>query len=258
MSISINARNDYSFLFSGLGSGTAGSGSSNFLSDYMSIKNGSYAKLMKAYYGSNSSSSVKSIVNDKTTAKTNLTSEDKKAYAKVETTADALKESANALLATGSNSLFKEKDITTTDENGVKTTTKGYDTDSIYKAVNSFVTNYNGTLKAAADVDDSSVNNRVNRLTGNTAGNEKMLNKIGITIRGDGSLSLDKDTFMKADMNSVKSVFNGNGSYGYQTSAQASLVNFAADHASNRSSFYNAGGNYSNSFSSGNLFNSYF
>lgn len=259
MSINVQAKQDYSFLFSGLGSGASGVGGSNFLGDYMAIKNGSYGKLMRAYYGTSASDSVKSIANsNSSTTKTgNLTSADKKAYAKVETAADALKDSADALLATGSKSLFNEKDITTTDENGVETTKKGYDTDAIYKAVNSFVTNYNDTVKAAANVNDSSVTNRVNSMMNNTRVNEKMLNKIGVTVNDDGTLSLDKDTFMKADMKTVKNIFNGNGSYGYQTSAQASLINYAAEHASNRSGFYNTNGDYSDIFNSGNLFNSY-
>ena len=258
MSINVNAKQDYSFLFSSLGNGASGVGGSNFLGDYMAIKNGSYGKLMRAYYGTSANDSVKTIANNSTSKTSNLTSEDKKAYAKVETAADALKDSADALLATGSKSLFNEKDITTTDEKGVETTKKGYDTNAIYKAVNSFVTNYNETLKAAANVDDKSVTSRVNSMMNNTRVNERMLNKIGVTVNDDGSLSLDKDIFMKSDMKTVKNIFNGNGSYGYQTSAQASLINYAADHASSRSGFYSTNGNYSNSFNSGNLFNDYF
>lgn len=256
MSINVQAKQDYSFLFSSLGSGASGVGGSNFLGDYMAIKNGSYGKLMRAYYGTNASDSVKSIADtNSSTMKTgNLTSEDKKAYAKVETAADALKDSADALL---SKSLFSEKDITTTDENGEETTTRGYDTDAIYKAVNNFVTKYNDTVKAAANVDDNSVSNRVNSMMNNTRINEKMLNKVGVTVNDDGTLSLDKDTFMKADIRAVKTLFNGNGSYGYQTSAQASLISYAAEHASNRSGFYSPKGYYDDSFSSGNLFNSY-
>lgn len=256
MSINITAKTDYSFLFSSLGSGAASVAGSNFLSDYAAIKNGSYGKLMKAYYSQNASDTVKSVAKNKTTDK--AVSEEKKAYTKVETTADALKESADALLVTGTKSLFQEKDITTTDENGVETTTKGYDVDAIYKAVNSFVTNYNATIKAAADVDDSTVANRVSSMERNTVSNQKSLAKLGISINEDGTLSLNKDTFKKADMNTAKTLFNGNGSYGYQTSAQASLINYAADHAASRTGFYSTSGSYSTSFSSGNLFNSYF
>ena len=40
-------KQNYSFLFQSM----SGNSNLNFLSDYMSIKNGSYGKLMKAYYG---------------------------------------------------------------------------------------------------------------------------------------------------------------------------------------------------------------
>ena len=38
---------------------------------------------------------------------------------------------------------------------GVESTTKGYDTDAIYSAVNSFVTNYNSVMAAVDDVSDT-------------------------------------------------------------------------------------------------------
>ena len=50
MSINIQAKTNYSFLFSGLSSSASNALSGNWLADYASIKNGSYAKLMKAYY----------------------------------------------------------------------------------------------------------------------------------------------------------------------------------------------------------------
>ena len=223
MSINIQAKTNYSFLFSGLSSSASNALSGNWLADYASIKNGSYGKLMKAYYAKDSgdSKTAASTITKKDTA----TDTAKKALAKVETTTDALKESADALLATGKKDLFTQKDITTKDENGVESTTKGYDTDAIYSAVNSLVS-------------DTTVNNRTESLGNTTIANSKQLAKIGITMKNDGTLSLDKDTFMKADMSTVKSLFQGNGSYGYRVSAQSSMINFAADHASTRSSLY--------------------
>ena len=64
MSINIQAKTDVSYLFSSLGSGASGVAGSNFLSDYASIKNGSYAKLMKAYYNNVDNSAVKSAYNN--------------------------------------------------------------------------------------------------------------------------------------------------------------------------------------------------
>ena len=53
MSISIQSRNDYSYLFNSMNNNSGNSLSSmNWLSDYNSIKSGSYGKLMKAYYSS--------------------------------------------------------------------------------------------------------------------------------------------------------------------------------------------------------------
>ena len=255
MSINIQAKTNYSFLFSGLSSSASNAISGNWLADYASIKNGSYGKLMKAYYAKDSgdSKTAASTITKKDTA----TDTAKKALAKVETTTDALKESADALLATGKKDLFTQKDITTKDENGVESTTKGYDTDAIYSAVNSFVTNYNSVMAAVDDVSDTTVNNRTESLGNTTIANSKQLAKIGITMKNDGTLSLDKDTFMKADMSTVKSLFQGNGSYGYRVSAQSSMINFAADHASTRSSLYTGSAGYTGLYNAGNLFSSY-
>lgn len=257
MSINIHAKTDCSFLFSSLGSGAAGVTGSNFLSDYASIKNGSYAKLMKAYYAKDSNKTVKSLAKDNKPGKL-AADRDSKALAKVQTATDALKDSADALLEKGGKSLFTMKDITTKDENGVETTKKGYDVASIYKAVNSFVNNYNGVVNAVDEYDGDAVTRRAQSMVNAATANEKMLNQVGIFQNSDGTLSLDKNLFMKSDMTKVKSLFGGNGSFGYNVSAQASLINYAADRESSRSGFYNYNGNYTNSFQNGNLFNSYF
>lgn len=253
MSINIQAKSDYSFLFSGLSSSASNALNGDFLGQYASIKNGSYGKLMKAYYSESSNDTVKSLAK-----KNGLTSEETKALAKVETSADALKESADALLVKGSDSLFQQKDITTKDENGVETTTKGYDTEGIYKAVNSFVTNYNSVINAVDSAENETVADRAAYMANATISNVKMLNQLGITINSDSTLSIDKDTFVKADMNKAKTLFNGNGSYAYRVSAQASLINYAADREANKSGTYTTSGTYTNNFSSGNLFSSYF
>ena len=256
MSINIQAKTDYSFLFSSLGSGAAGVSGSTFLSDYASIKNGSYAKLMKAYYSQNSNDSVKKLAGS--TVKKTVSDTEKTALNKVQTTTDALKESADTLLENGSKSVFAQKDITTKDENGVESTTRGYDVEGIYKAVNDFVTNYNSVIHAANDSDNEKVVNKTSSLASSTYANIKLLNKIGITMNEDSTLSIDKDTFTKADMGTVKSLFNGNGSYGYRASAQASLINFAADREASKGSTYTVGGTLNSYYSSGSLFNSIF
>lgn len=233
---------------------------SNFLSDYASIKNGSYGKLMKAYYSQNSNSDVKKLAKDSVgrTVKDAVTKEDAKKLNKVQTTTDELKESADALLKTGSKSVFAQKDITTKDENGLESTKRGYDVDAIYSAVNDFVNKYNSVINAVDSADVSTVTSRAQNMVNQTSYNESLLNKVGITMKDDGTLSLDKDTFMKADMSKVKSLFNGSGSYGYQVSAQASMINYSADRAASKTAIYTGSGTYNSVLNNGSIYNSYF
>lgn len=257
MGINIQAKQDVSYLFSSLNNSdtTTSLLSGSWLSDYASIKNGTYGKLMKAYFSTGASDEITELVKGTDTL---TTTEESKAYAKMQTTSDALKESADALLETGEESLFARKDITTKDENGVETTTQGYDVESIYKAVNSFVNNYNAVLNAAADTDNSTLENRATALVNDSITNLKSLKSIGITMDDDGIMTLDKDTFENADMSTVKKLFNGVGSYGYNISVDASLLNYAAQNAANTSKSYTSSGQYSANFSSGNLFESWF
>lgn len=261
MSANIQAKMDTSWLFSSLGSGAAGVAGSNFLADYAAIKNGSYMKLMKAYYGSSASDSVKSVVNSSVNRNNSsskaLTSQENKAYNKVKSTTDALKDSADALLVTGKKSVFNLEDITTKDENGVESTSKGYNTDAIYKAVNSFVTSYNSVMKATDSTDNSTVARRAATMMHETTSHLKSLLSVGISINKDGTLELDKDTFMDADMNKVKNLFNGNSSYAYKVSAQASMINYAADNVLNKASMYTSAGTYGVNYNSGNMFSSW-
>lgn len=242
MAINIQSKTDYSMLFSSLGNSRSGSGSAanlNFLSDYAAIKNGSYGKLMKAYYAeSGSSERVSSVVKNKNTA---ISEDDAKTLATMQSATDALKESADALLEDGKKSLFKEAD-----------------SEKIYKAVDQFVKDYNSVLDASDNVNSTSVLGKVTRMVTATAAFEKSLAGIGITINKDNSLSVDKETFMSADMDKIQELFNKTGSFGYSSSAQASFINFAADSEASKANTYGANGSYTNNFNTGNIFSSWF
>lgn len=264
INFNLSTKTDYSYLFSSLNSNNRNNSSNSLasltglLTDYSSIKTGSYGKLLKAYYAKDGNSALSNLVEQEDSSSSVVTKEDAQKLNKVQTATDTLKESADALMETGSKSLFKQKENTTTDENGAEITEMGYDTDAIYKAVSSFVEDYNAVLSAANTADNSTVTNRINTMHNNTLANENSLNKIGITVGEDGTLSVDKDTFMKADMGSVKTLFNGTGSYGYQVSAQASLINFSAEREASKAATYTAAGDYSSVLNTGNLYNNYF
>lgn len=242
--------NSIGMLFSGISGGAGQRGMSDMLginyADYATIRGGSYFKLMRAYYSDSDAASKIVPKNSTSTSK-----EDTKTLAKIENASDNLKEAADALLDKGSKSVFKQ--VTTTDESGK--TTKGYDTDAIYKKVDAFVKSYNSLISSAADANSSGILGSVSSMVRSTEANEKMLDKFGITIGEDNRLSLDEDTFKKADMNLVKSMFNSTGSYGYQVSAKASMANFHAENEAAKANTYGKSGMYTYNYNTGEIYN---
>ena len=183
ISINVNTKQDYSYLFQNL-SGSKGSsmGNLNFLSDYAAIKNGSYGKLMKAYYAKDTADSSSKAsagkTDNKTDIKTTSTAKDSAdTLAKIQKSADELKESADKLIAKGKDSLFSEKEITTKDESGAETTSKGYDVDAIYSAVSDFVKDYNELIDNASDSNSNNVLSKSLTLVNQTAANKNLLER---------------------------------------------------------------------------------
>lgn len=247
MSISIKAKTDYGTLFGGMSTSSSNSMTGINLADYASIKNGSYGKLIKAYYAKNSAEDIEEKKKDTADKASNLK--------KVAAAADDVKGAADKLITKGSKSIFNQKDITTTDENGVKTTTKGYDTDAIYKAVKGFADSYNSFINKAKKSSEDAVANRADSLANMMTVNYGALRSIGIEINDDDTLNVDEDKFKNADMNTVKNLFNGNQSLAYQVSAQASMIGNSATTAANSASGYTSAGSYQSSYSAGSMIN---
>lgn len=240
-------------LFSSLNNNhRSGNGMSDLLginySDYATIRNGSYFKLMKAYYGMDASQAVKDTVANKTTTATSK--DDTKAIARIESASDDMKASADALLENGTKSLFKTERVT--DDKG-NVTTK-YDADEIYKAVSKFVDDYNSLIEKASESNTSNISGSAERLVKMTGYNEKMLEKVGITVDEDNQLKIDEKTFKAADMVTVKGLFNERGGYGYQVSAQASMINYYAENEASKSNTYTSSGTYTYNYNSGTLY----
>lgn len=241
MSLTVSSMTDMSILFSGLGSSSSSSSStglsslSSILSDYSSIRNGSYYKLLKAYYADDSdgskASSTKSAISG--TSGTDTQS----ALTRMNTTASSLKTDTYELMRTGSKSLFKTEEV----ENEDGTVEKKYDTDAIYKSVKSFVDHYNSVVEQADSINNSSIKRATINMINTTSANEKNLMEIGITIGSDYQLTIDEDIFKDADMSKVQSLFQGSSSYGSQVSGySSSIMNYAV-------SAINSGGTYSSS-----------
>ena len=253
-------------------------------SDYASIRNGSYHKLLNSYFSLDDvSSDTKTSSSSKTnpasyertynywtpdgmvqrtysdkvgansSAQSTSTSKDKTSkLATIESDAEKLSDAADALLTQGYKSLFKQ--VTTTDKDGNKTT--GYNTDAIYKAVSSYVTQYNNLMKSAGESSVVSIKASAASISGYTSKNEKLLSSVGININSDKTLSIDEEKFKAADMSAVKTLFQGSGSYAYQVSSKATQIDNQAQYEASKANTYNSVGAYSYNYSSGNLWNS--
>lgn len=242
----------------GLFGNSYGSSSGNWMSnllsmtaDYNSIRSGAYAKLLKAYYGKSSSSNVK----NKETEKEKYTkTEVDSTVAAAKTDADKLKKSAAALTTTGTESLFKEKDIETTDkETGEKVTTRGYDRKAITSAIKSFVEDYNRMVDSGSEADNTTILQKTLAMTQITNSNSKLLSKIGITIEKGNKLKVDEEKLNEADISTIKTLFNGAGSYANQIASRAGQISSAAVDASLNSSLYTSRASYNK-----NYYNSFF
>lgn len=245
-------------LFSSFGTNNTSSGLSglgSLLSDYNAIRNGSYGKLMKAYYSGVDNSAVRSAYNSTIKNGNTSTAADSSTTIKeLQSTTDSLTSSAKDLYTTGSKSVFNKKDIT--DEDGK--TSQQYDVDAIYKSVKKFADDYNSVLEAADSSKDSKVQNSVIGMINYTKMESNMLSKLGITIGSDYQLSIDEDTFKKADMSVAKSLFNGTGSYAYTIASKSAMTNSYADMEASKANTYNKYGSYGSTYSSGSIYNSYF
>lgn len=237
----MNFNLDYTTLFSSLSSSGSSSGGSGFptniLADYASIRNGSYGKLLKSYYSKNEFDKSK-VLNQNTNTENSkkLTKE----FAAIKSDAAQMQESADALTATGSKSLFKTDDR-----------------DKIYKAVKSFTEDYNSLLDSSSETDSTSILRSAKNMTSMTSKYAGLLSDIGIEVGSDNKLKLDENTFKGADFSTVKSLFNGTGSYAYNVSSRASMIGYATGSEINKGSLYTGFGGYNTSGSSGSFFDNY-
>lgn len=253
----MNFNYNISTLFSSFGTGTssASSGLGSLLSDYSAIRNGSYGKLMKAYYSNVDNAAVKSAYNNSVNKYNTSTAADSTTTIKeLQSTTDDLTASAQKLYTTGSKSVFNKKEVTAEDGSS----SQQYDTDEIYKNVKDFVDNYNSVLEAADKSADSKVQNSVIGMINYTKMESNMLGKLGITIGSDYQLFVDENTFKKADMRVAKSLFNGTGSYAYTIGTKSAMTNSYADMEAAQANTYNKYGSYGSTYNAGSIYNSYF
>ncbi len=224
---------DISSMFGGI----SNAGNSSYtLSDYASIKNGSYKKLMKAYYAQEKEESE--AAGGDSHAK----------LLSVKSTADSLKEAADALQ---SNKLWQKKEIVNKDEEtGEESKTFDYDWDDITKAVKSFVDAYNNTLERAGSSDTKDVLMVGSWMAKMTSKNANVLARAGIEIGNDNKMTLNEEK-LKNNAGTAQFIFKGYNSFADKISYKASQMSQgAARSAEKMGAAYNKKGEYTGGISS--------
>lgn len=205
MGIGLNGLNSgltdtYSSLLGG-GTGSGSSDMSSLLSDYASIKNGSYGKMMKSYY-------AKVDEEDETSSKKN---------SKTKETDGASASAARKFYetASGMNRLEYSAD----------------NIDKLYDGVSAFVKDYNALIKAASNSKNAKVQAQADALNDYTYQNYKLFAKVGITMNSDRTLSIDEDTFKKVNektgattVPTLTTLFKGINSFADKAADRASKI----------------------------------
>lgn len=225
MGISINVpttKSDYSSLFSSLGSSAGSAASSNWLGDYAMIKNGSYGRLMKAYYAeakagstttssgkSNSSNVLDKILEEKRHPK--VSKEAQEANASLTSGLSSLKTSVSALQ--------NSKTYTDT-ENGKSAA------DKVSSALKAFVSDYNDVVTAAKNSTLTNKTAYVANMMNSTAANADALAELGIEIRSNGTLQYNDVKLKAEDVSKAQELFSSKNILSYGSTV-ASRLQFA-------------------------------
>lgn len=198
-----------------------GSGNQNFFSDYASIKNGSYGRLMKSYYGSGYSASDKSASGSTANRSSNVLEKilEERRNPKVSEDVQKANESLTSDISTLKNSvsvLRNEKTYTDT-ENGQSAK------DKVASAVKDYVNQYNNTVSAAKKSTLSGKTANVAAMMRSTAENADKLKEMGITINQNGTLLLNEAQLKKTDISKVQDLFSSKDIMSYGSTVMSRL-----------------------------------
>ena len=138
-------------------------------------------------------------------------SSDQLFYTRMQTAAGQVKSSAEKLLKTGENSIFEQEDTAKAKEQAVE-------------EIKNFVNDYNilmGRLNSSSDATDTTYRKKLQDIA--VAG-KKELEKVGITIGKNGTLSLDDKKLKEAELSNEKSLFYTKGCLGEKVKTVSDLV----------------------------------
>lgn len=201
------------------------SGLAGMLGDYSAIRSGSYGKLMKSYYGEQSSSISRGSSSSKSKNVLDEVLEERRNPKESKEVS-----AANSKLST-SVSTFKNALGTLQSENTYKDTENGLDARSkVENALKSYVSAYNDAVTTAKKSTNMNMTSNVAGAMEATKGSVEALGELGITMNHDGTLAFDAKKFKTIELSTVKDAFDGNAALSYGSKI-ASRLNRIADSA---------------------------
>ena len=220
MGISINvpaSSQNYSSLFSSIGS----SAGSNWLGDYAMIKNGSYGRLMKAYYADSNSSSSSTSTSSKKSSTSNVLDKilDEKRNPKVSKEA----QKANANLTAGLSSLKTSVSTLQNDKTYTDTANGQSAADKVVSAMKSYVEEYNNVVTAAKDSTLTNKTAYVANMMRATSANADKLAEIGVTVNSNGTIDLNEAKLKTAGVSKVQELFSSKDIMSYGSTVASRL-----------------------------------
>ena len=227
MGININGNSGLSNLFSSLGgSSSGGSGLSSILSDYASIKNGTYRKLMRSYYGTAQSSGIAS--SGSKSSSSNIIDKILEEKRNPKVSKDVQEANSNLIsgLSTMKTSVAAlQNDKTYTDTQNGQTAA-----DKVVSAVKAYVSDYNNVVTAAKGSTLSNKTAYVANMMSSTAASADKLEEIGIRINSNGTLELNEAKLKSADISKVQDLFSSKDimSYGSKVASRLKFANVSA------------------------------
>ncbi|MDE7430794.1 MAG: hypothetical protein K2N34_02600 [Lachnospiraceae bacterium] len=223
MGTNINAGGSqgYSNLFQSFTSG--GTGSLNYFSDYASIKSGSYAKLLKAYYSTGKDSGT-ATSSKKSSTTSNVLDRILEERRNPKVSKDV--QEANSNLTTGLSSLKNSVSTLQNDKTYTNTENGKSATDKVVSAIKAYVSDYNNVVNSAKRSTLSSKTAYVANMMHSTTANADKLSEIGITVNSNGTLQLNEGKLKAADISKVQELFSNEDimSYGSMISSRVQFA----------------------------------
>ncbi len=201
------------------------SGNTNFLSDYASIKSGSYGRLMKSYYGMGQDSSS---VSSGSKARTNNILESILEERRNPKVSEDVKE-ANANLTSGISTLKNSVAALQNDNTYTNTQTNqngqtGQNaTDKVVSAMKNFVSQYNDVVNAAKHSTLSNKTAYIANMMKTSKANEDKLAEIGVTINLNGTLQFNEGKMKATGISKVQELFSSKDAMSYGSTVMSRL-----------------------------------